>query len=102
MSDVPNPSEPAQLLKRPLNGELLEEAQPGLAEDSAVTKAEKAKRHCADFGNIYDPEESDLFLPPTKRVKLDSGVPDDQLRRADARDKVKGVALVKEECVLSI
>jgi hypothetical protein len=95
MNDVSNPSEPTQSLKRPLNGGQLEQAhlpQQALGEDSAVTKAEKV-----ELADTYDLGSSDPSLPPIKRVKLDSDKTDEQQKEVDARNKVKGVALVKEE-----
>ena len=91
---VPNPLDPAQLLKKPL--EVLSpkndlQLQSIFPEDSAVTKAEKAVGNAAQ-GDIEmaTPPES-----PLKKRKLDHetlAVP-----KFESRDKVKGIALVKPE-----
>jgi tRNA-dihydrouridine synthase 3 len=89
-----NPLDPVQLLKRPLDGEQLEEAhtlQPVLPEDSAATKAEKVERN----GTIENSDVEDSAEPATKRIKLDQ--PQQQAPRTNTREKVKGLALIKEE-----
>jgi hypothetical protein len=90
---IPNPLEPIQPLKRPLEGEQNEEAhppQPIFDEDSAVTKAEKIERNgtSGDAATLVSSE------PSSKRVKLDQP---EELPKVDARDRVKGVASVKAE-----
>jgi len=104
-AQVPNPLELTESLKRPLNGEQLEEAhppQPILPEDSAITKAEKVERNGAN-GDLG--KSSSLEPPAAKRQKI--GQPAEQVPQdseqgdpkpvVDARDKVKGIALVKPE-----
>lgn len=89
--NVPNPLNPEQSLKRPLNGEQKEEAhppQPIFPEDSAVTKAEKIERNGLSSDT---PEASER---PPKRVKVDE---EGTEAPKDSRDKVKGIALVKSE-----
>jgi tRNA-dihydrouridine synthase 3 len=109
---VSNPLAPEQAFKRPLEGEQLEEAhppQPILPQDSAVTKAEKAERNGANAeAHGMNSEE-----PAAKRVKLhqpetesspnvsiqtlDYSKPETESLKADKREKVKGIALVKPE-----
>jgi len=92
--NVENPLDPGQSLKRPLNGEQLEEAhppQPVLPGDSTVTKSEKLERNGTAEG---EKSQLDSNEPAAKRVKLDAA---GDTPRVDARDKVKGVALVKPE-----
>ena len=97
--EISNPLAPEQSLKRPLEGEQLEEAhppQPIFPEDSAVTKAEKIERNGV---NWHDGEEApvatEVSEPPPKRVKVEQR--ETEAPKADARDKVKGIALVKPE-----
>lgn len=83
--------------------------QPILPQDSAVTKAEKVERHGANAkAHELNPEE-----PAAKRVKLDQpetesspnfnnqtldyNKPEAEGLKADKREKVKGIALVKPE-----
>jgi tRNA-dihydrouridine synthase 3 len=103
-----NPFAPEQALKRPLEGEQLEEAhppQPILPEDSAVTKAEKVERN----GENVQEHELESEEPAAKRVKLghselessslaqfEAG-PETEAVKVDRREKVKGIALVKPE-----
>ncbi|QSZ29573.1 hypothetical protein DSL72_004089 [Monilinia vaccinii-corymbosi] len=80
---VPDPVQPSQSLKRPLDGERLEEAhppQPILPEDSAITKAEKVERGGE---------------PSAKRVKTEEK--DHKALAADSRERVKGIAPIKAE-----
>ena len=90
--EIPNPVEPSQSLKRPLDGEQLEEAhppQPILPEDSAVTKAEKVERNGANGSSVSNGE------PAAKRVKVQEQ--DQKSTPTDSRDRVKGVAPIKAE-----
>lgn len=94
------PPEPAQSLKRPLDIELLDDTsspQLDTSKDSEAVTADKIQSngvtgpHSAHLGAF------DCGGPAAKRVKLDNGESDAKSSIADARDKVKGVALVKEE-----
>jgi hypothetical protein len=90
---IPNPLEPIQPLKRPLEVEQKEEAhppQPIFDEDSAVTKAEKVERN----GTNGDAATLVSSEPASKRAKLDQP---EEVPKVDARDRVKGVASVKAE-----
>ena len=86
-----NPLNPAQTLKRPLEGELLNGACLPLQDDSTITKSEKAEKN----GTTKHEEVKDQDEPVAKRMKVDQ--PMSEVPRLDARDKVKGVALVKVE-----
>lgn len=97
--EVPNPLAPEQSLKRPLEGQQLEEAhppQPIFPEDSAVTKAEKIERNGAN-GHTADAPAGVAASdePPPKRVKVEEQ--EEEAPKVDTRDKVKGIALVKPE-----
>jgi tRNA-dihydrouridine synthase 3 len=97
--EMSNPLAPEQSLKRPLEGEQLEEAhppQPIFPEDSAATKAEKIERNGVNGHDAAEaPVSTEVSEPPLKRVKVE------ELRTeaptVDARDKVKGIALVKSK-----
>jgi len=97
--ETPNPLAPEQSLKRPFEGEQLEEAhppQPIFPEDSAVTKAEKIERNGANGHALEAPANSGASgEPPSKRVKV--GEQKEEAPTVDTRDKVKGIALVKPE-----
>jgi hypothetical protein len=103
MNDVATQSEPAQSLKRPLDDEQVEHTyhQPQIQpDDSTATKVDKTERNGVNGvngANGIHHEASDSVEPAAKRAKLDNGEPDTQSHKVDARDKVKGVALVKEE-----
>jgi len=105
---IPNPLEPTQLLKRPLQGEQLEEAhppQPIFPEDSAVTKAEKIERN----GNSEDraPTSKRIRLDaepkPIANVKVEESASNGNKTEAgsesktDSRDKIRGIAMIKAE-----
>ena len=96
-----NPLAPEQPLKRPLEGQQLEEAhppQPIFPEDSAVTKAEKIERNGVNANTVEAAEApitSEVSGPPSKRIKVDEQ--NVEAPKVDARDKVKGIALVKPE-----
>jgi tRNA-dihydrouridine synthase 3 len=105
---VSNPLAPEQALKRPLEGEQLEEAHPpypSLPEDSAVTKAEKVQRN----GENVEEHGLESEEPTAKRVKLEhpelessslaqlKAGPEAEAVKADRREKVRGIALVKPE-----
>lgn len=97
--EIPNPIAPEYSLKRPLEGQQLEEAhppQPIFPEDSAVTKAEKIERNGVNADAVEaaePPVTSEASGPPSKRIKVESA----EAPKVDARDKVKGIALVKPE-----
>jgi tRNA-dihydrouridine synthase 3 len=97
--EVPNPLAPEQSLKRPFEGEQLEEAhppQPIFPEDSAVTKAEKIERNGVNGHTAEAPAAVEASgEPPSKRVKVEEQKED--APKVDTRDKVKGIALVKPE-----
>jgi tRNA-dihydrouridine synthase 3 len=100
-TDTPNPLAPEQSLKRPAEAQPEKEAhppQPIFEEDSAVTKAEKVERHGPEvaFGNAV--AEDEFEESPAKRLKLEPDpTTNTELPKADAREKVKGIALVKPE-----
>jgi tRNA-dihydrouridine synthase 3 len=92
-TQVPNSLEPEQSLKRPFEEAPSKDghsSQPILPEDSAVTKAEKV------VGNGVE-EEQEMVAPqsPMKKRRLDPESAEGP--KIDARDKVKGIALVKAE-----
>ncbi|TVY29994.1 tRNA-dihydrouridine(47) synthase [NAD(P)(+)] [Lachnellula hyalina] len=99
-----NPLAPEQPLKRPLEGQQLEEAhppQPIFPEDSAVTKAEKIERNGVNANTVEAAEApitSEVSGPPSKRIKVDEQ--NVEAPKVDARDKVKGIALVKPEYLI--
>lgn len=98
MDDIKNPLEPSSSLKRPLDDVVNKPLpQPILPEDSAVTKAEKVERSGQVAVNGSQHDITDLAEPAIKRVKLENGEAHAATPRIDARDKVKGVALIKEE-----
>ncbi|TVY59509.1 tRNA-dihydrouridine(47) synthase [NAD(P)(+)], partial [Lachnellula cervina] len=100
--EIPNPIAPEYSLKRPLEGQQLEEAhppQPIFPEDSAVTKAEKIERNGVNADAVEaaePPVTSEASGPPSKRIKVESA----EAPKVDARDKVKGIALVKPEYLI--
>lgn len=89
----PNPLEPALKLEGSSNSNWIDKTahhqQSSTAEDSAVTKAEKAERHSVTLGV----EES-----PSKRRKVDS---ENRIRGPTRSDRQKGVAPIKPESVSS-
>jgi len=102
---VSNPADPEQSLKRSIG--LVEDPpnppQPIFPEDLAVTKAEKFERN----GVTLTEDNLDGQEPAAKRVKMDDsmeGVVENgaEEKKVDARDKVKGIALVKTELVLCV
>jgi hypothetical protein len=76
---MPNPADPDGGLKRQLENAC--PLQSIATEDPLITKAEKV-------------EEMGLHEPALKRVKLDQS---QHTPTVDVRDKVKGIALVKQE-----
>jgi tRNA-dihydrouridine synthase 3 len=99
MADIEDPSEPTSSLKRPLEQDNILLTQPILPRDLVVTKPKKVERSglIDTNGNHFDGPES--AEPESKRVKLDNSEAELGSHKVDARDKVKGVALVKEEYV---
>lgn len=92
--NIPNPLEPSQSLKRPLDGERTEEAhppQPIFPEDSAVTKAEKVERN----GAI--PDSNKNGEPAAKKAKIEEQ--DNKTAVTDSRERVRGIAPIKAEYV---
>lgn len=91
-TQVPNPLELEQSLKRPLNEETSEgdHSQPILPEDSAVTKAEKVIAN----GTVGETPVANTDSPLKKRKLYSEPA---ETPNGDARDKVKGIALVKAE-----
>lgn len=90
--EIPNPVEPSQSLKRPLDGEQLEEAHPPqsiLPEDSAVTKAEKVERNGTNADFVSNGE------PAAKRVRTEEQ--DNKPIATDSRERVRGIAPIKAE-----
>jgi tRNA-dihydrouridine synthase 3 len=100
---IPKSIDPEQSLKRPIGNhseEPIAPTQPILSEDSAVTKAEKIIRN----GVNGKGEEFEVQEPAAKRVKMEGQVEaatqnGTEDKKLDARDKVKGIALVKTESV---
>jgi hypothetical protein len=100
MNDDINPSETPQSLKRPLDVVLADEPQtprPVQPNDPAAAEANEVKANGVNGTKGVHQETSDSREPASKRVKLDDGKSASESQKADARDKVKGVALVKEE-----
>lgn len=94
MAGDSNPLEPAQSLKRPRDGEQEQQAhppQPILAEDSAVTKAEKIERNGTN-GTEVNTEAS-----VNKRLKLEPSNSDPAVQNGDSRDEAKGIVMIKPE-----
>ncbi|KAF7961073.1 hypothetical protein EAE96_000740 [Botrytis aclada] len=93
--ETPNPVDPSQSLKRPLDGEKLEEAhppQPILPEDSAVTKAEKVERNGTNGDSVDNGE------PSAKRAKIEEQ--NVKPTATDSRDRIRGIAPVKAEYLI--
>lgn len=100
MIDATYPSEPAQSLKRPLDIEPAEDKnspQLDTPHDSAATTTDKVQSNGVAGAKAIHHDESDSGGLAAKRVKLDNGELEAQPVKVDVRDKVKGVALVKEE-----
>lgn len=99
MADMKDPLEPTSSLKRPLEQDNIMPTQSIIPGDSIVTTAKKAERSgLTDAnGNCFDGSES--TEPESKRAKLDNRKAEIGSNKVDARDKVKGVAMVKEEYV---
>jgi hypothetical protein len=100
MDDIENPSRAVQSLKRPLDIEQVANAgsaQPIQRKDSAVTELENVEIKGVTVTNGTNGEELDAVEPASKRLKLDNAEQEAQAHKIDGRDKVKGVALVKEE-----
>jgi tRNA-dihydrouridine synthase 3 len=99
-TDIANPLAPDQSLKRPAEAqpEKAHPPQPIFEEDSAVTKAEKVERHGPEIA-LGDASAEDVFEEsPAKRLKLAADTTTNaDVSNTDAREKVKGIALVKPE-----
>jgi hypothetical protein len=98
--DITNPLAPEQSLKRPaeVQPEEAHPPQPIFKEDSPATKAEKVERHGPEVANGNVAAEDVFEESPAKRAKLapDTTITTD-IPKVDAREKVKGIALVKAE-----
>ena len=99
MADIENPLEPTSSLKRPLEQDNIPPTQPILLQDSAVTKAVKLERN-----GFHDTSEkyfkvSESGQRERKRAKLDNDSAEADSHKLNVRDKVKGIALIKEEYV---
>lgn len=93
MEDVATPLGSSQSLKRALEVEQVDEGYPQTrcTEGSAATNAENGERNGVVVANDNQAE------PASKRVKLDNGEPEAKSHRVNRREKVKGMALIKEE-----
>jgi tRNA-dihydrouridine synthase 3 len=94
-ADVPSVVDTSSSSKRPLEGEQSEAvatSQQILPGDSAVTRAEKSEGNGINGHDAVVGSEE----PVAKRVKLDD-TNQQEAPKADARDRVKGLAMVKEE-----
>jgi hypothetical protein len=100
MNDVADPSELAQSLKRPLDVEQVNDThsphtiQP---KDSAATNTNQVEANGVNGADGIHHEASHSGEPAAKRLKLENGEQEAQSHKVDARNKVKGVALLKEE-----
>lgn len=83
-----NPQDADHSLKRPLEGEQLEQAKS--ERGSAEIKIEKTESSSIQCESVAPEPEG----PASKRLKLEE--PEKALK-VDARDKVKGIALIKPE-----
>ena len=100
MNDVADPSELGQSLKRPLDVIPVDDThtpQPIQPKDSAAIKANEVKANGVAGADGIHHEASDSGEPAAKRLKLNNGELEKRSHKVDAKDKVKGVALVKEE-----
>jgi hypothetical protein len=88
MNDVADPPEPAQSLKRPLDVEQV---------NSAATNAHQVEANGVNGADGIHHEASHSGEPAAKRLRLENGEQEAQSDKVDARNKVKGVALLKEE-----
>ncbi|RAL67904.1 hypothetical protein DID88_008629 [Monilinia fructigena] len=95
--EIPNPVEPSQSLKRPLDGEQLEGAhppQPILPEDSSITKAEKLERNGPNVDSVSNGE------PSAKRVKTEDQDQKTTATDSASRERVRGIAPIKAEYLI--
>lgn len=99
IANIEDPSEPISSLKRPLEQDKILPTEQIFAGGSPVTETKKVERNglIDPNDNHYDGSES--AEPESKRTKLDNSKAQVGSHKVDARDKVKGVALVKEEYV---
>lgn len=100
MEDVENLSEAIQSRKRSLDVGQVAKAhfpQPNQPEDSAAIEAEKVGRIRVNGANSSHHGALHSEEPASKKLKLDNGEQEAQSNMVDTRDKVKGVALVKQE-----
>lgn len=100
MTDIPNPLESNLSLKRPLDDPQLE-PQPIFQEDSAVSKAEKAEINGVNTISGDTKDGSEVIEPSSKRLRLQDepldGISESEPRQTDSRDKIRGIAMIKEE-----
>lgn len=100
MTDDADPSEIPQSLKRPVDVVPVDDThspQPVQHKDSAATEANGVRANGVNGTSGVQHEASNSGEPTSKRVKLEDGGSAARPPKLDARDKVKGVALVKEE-----
>jgi len=100
MTDDADPSETPQSLRRPVDVVPLDDThfpQPVQHKDSVATETNGVRANGVNGTSGVHHEASDSGEPASKRVKLDDGGPAARSPKLDARNKVKGVALVKEE-----
>lgn len=101
MEDARDLSAPDRPQKRPLENDHVEDTtapQPITSTNSAATKTERIERNGANGFEGGNEQANDIDEPSAKKLKTDeSGL--ENKRPTDSRDKVKGIALVKEECV---
>jgi hypothetical protein len=88
-------------LKRPLEEGVIDTTGAVLPQDSSTTQAEKLQNGTPIEVNGHHTDTPDFPQPESKRVKLDNGTESVSVdaRKPDARDRQKGVALIKEELV---
>jgi hypothetical protein len=92
-TQLPHPLEQEQSLKRPFKSEGLDTcpSNPILPVSSALTNAEEV------VGNGTEEEYTQVADPQSPSKKRKVKLEPEQTPNADARDKVKGIALVKAE-----
>jgi hypothetical protein len=100
MTDIPRMSGSSQSLKRPLEDEqeeMIRPAQP-IPSNSSYALEDGKVAESASLTAVGDHRDSRGDLEQdSKRVKIDNNKLDIQSDNIDAREKVKGIALVKEE-----
>lgn len=100
MEDITDPPAPPRPQKRPLEEEHASDSTipgPILPTDSPSTNADNVERNGVN-GLIVDVDQGKAngsSEPTAKKQKIEDSEP--EKKPTDARDKVKGMALVKEE-----